>query len=270
MSLLSDHELIAAGREAEVFAWTDGLALRLLREPIADHRLEREVDVMKTVRSMVALAPATERLIEVDGRPGMILERIDGPTLLAMLARLPRPIWGGRLTGHVHARINQLTPPESLPPLKAWIRPRIQDAPLPAEMIARALRLLDLLPRGNYLLHGDLHPANILMPPAGPLVIDWPNATSGPPEADVARTITILQFGAVPDNSPRVVRLFSGLGRRPLIRAYIREYERTQPLDHAALTDWRFVRAIDRVAEAVPNERRQLVAHLERAMSGER
>jgi Ser/Thr protein kinase RdoA (MazF antagonist) len=266
MSSLDGHKLIAGGREAEVFDWADGLALRLLREQNADHRLQREMAVMKTVREMIGLAPATDRLIEIDGRPGMILERIEGPTLLAMLARLPRPFWGGRLTGRIHARINQLTPPDLLPPLKMWLRPRIQTAPLPAATINRALAIVDALPAGNYLLHGDLHPANILMPASGPVVIDWPNAASGPPEADVARTITILRFGALPDDSPLGVRLFSTLGRRPLIHAYLREYERIQPLDRAVLNRWLFVRATDRIAEAVPEERERILAYLEWAM----
>jgi Ser/Thr protein kinase RdoA (MazF antagonist) len=267
MSLIEGHKLIAAGREAEVFDWSDGLALRLLRHQVTDHRLEREMAVMATVREMVALAPATNRLIEIDGRPGMILERIEGPTLLAMLARLPRPLWGGHLTGRIHARINQLTPPDSLPSLKTWLRPRIQSAPLPAPIIDRALAMVEDLPDGNYLLHGDLHPDNILMPATGPIVIDWPNASSGPPEADVARTITILRFGALPEGFPLAVRLFSSLGRRPLIHAYLREYERIQPLDHSVLNSWLFVRATDRIAEAIPTEQACLRAFLERAMS---
>ncbi|HET8523279.1 MAG TPA: phosphotransferase [Thermomicrobiales bacterium] len=269
MSTLGEHKRIAAGREAEVYDWEDGLALRLLRQPSTDHRLQREMAVMTTVREMIALAPAADRLIEVDGRPGMILERVEGPTLLATLARLPRPFWGGRLTGRIHARINQLTPPELLPPLKLWIRPRIETAPVRTPIVDRALAIMEALPRGNYLLHGDLHPDNILMPATGPVVIDWPNASSGPPEADVARTITILRFGTLPNHSPVAVRLFSSLGRRPLIHAYLREYERIQPLDHAVLNRWLFVRAVDRLSEAIPDEQARILIYLERAMNDE-
>ena len=32
----------------------------------------------------------------------------------------------------------------------------------------------------------DLHPANVLLAPAGPVVIDWTNARAGPPELDLA------------------------------------------------------------------------------------
>jgi aminoglycoside phosphotransferase (APT) family kinase protein len=36
------------------------------------------------------------------------------------------------------------------------------------------------------LLHRDLHPDNVLLSPAGPVVIDWPNAGAGEPAFDLA------------------------------------------------------------------------------------
>lgn len=41
------------------------------------------------------------------------------------------------------------------------------------------------------LLHGDFHPANVLLSPQGPVVIDWTNAHAGEPAFDVALTWVI-------------------------------------------------------------------------------
>jgi aminoglycoside phosphotransferase (APT) family kinase protein len=48
--------------------------------------------------------------------------------------------------------------------------------------------------------HLDLHPDNVIMSPAGPVVIDWRNSDVGPPAVDVALTAVILAQVAL---SPR-------------------------------------------------------------------
>lgn len=47
------------------------------------------------------------------------------------------------------------------------------------------------------LLHLDLHPANVVLTSRGPMLIDWTNATDGPPDLDVALTAVILAQAAV-------------------------------------------------------------------------
>lgn len=42
------------------------------------------------------------------------------------------------------------------------------------------------------LLHGDLHPGNVLLGEAGPVLIDWTNASTGVRAADVADTWTLV------------------------------------------------------------------------------
>jgi streptomycin 6-kinase len=46
-------------------------------------------------------------------------------------------------------------------------------------------------------LHLDLHPANVVLTARGPVLIDWTNATDGPPDLDVAQTAVILAQAAV-------------------------------------------------------------------------
>jgi len=44
---------------------------------------------------------------------------------------------------------------------------------------------------GQWLLHLDLHPENVLLSRDGPVVIDWANARAGDPPLDVALTWVI-------------------------------------------------------------------------------
>lgn len=43
------------------------------------------------------------------------------------------------------------------------------------------------------MLHGDLHPANVLMSSTGPVVIDWFDASVGHPVADVVRSSLLIR-----------------------------------------------------------------------------
>jgi streptomycin 6-kinase len=47
------------------------------------------------------------------------------------------------------------------------------------------------------ILHLDLHPDNVMLERRGPVLIDWRNATEGPPEFDVAMSALILAEVAV-------------------------------------------------------------------------
>jgi aminoglycoside phosphotransferase (APT) family kinase protein len=51
---------------------------------------------------------------------------------------------------------------------------------------------------GDRLLHLDLHPDNVILGPAGPVVVDWTNARRGDPALDVALTWVIAATSGGP------------------------------------------------------------------------
>src|SRR4030095_15455198 len=86
-------------------------------------------------------------------------------------------------------------------------------------------RILDGLPAGDRLCHGDFHPGNLLVCADRVSVIDWPNATRGVPEADYARTMLLLEQA---DPLPGTSLLFRGLmaaGRSLFARSFARTYQ---------------------------------------------
>ena len=48
-------------------------------------------------------------------------------------------------------------------------------------------------------VHGDLHPMNVILTDAGPVVIDWEGARVGPRDADVATTWMLIEIGELDD-----------------------------------------------------------------------
>ena len=148
--------LVAAGRDCDVFDLGDGSVLRRRRD---GRSLESEAAVMRHVADHGFPCVVLRR---VDG-PDMVLDRVEGETMADDLIADPtgeRLEGAGRLLADLHSRLHQI------PPLVAH--------------------------RGT-VVHLDLHPQNVIMAEGGPVVIDWTNATDGPPELDLAMTWVILE-----------------------------------------------------------------------------
>ncbi len=258
---------VAEGREAEMFAWGDGKILRLLRNVGAQDRLQREAAAMEAARSRGVRVPAVHSLTTVEGRPGMVMERIEGPDLLALVGRRPWKIfWGGRILGDAHAQLHAASASSRLPALKATLKQCIESYDRLPEQLARfALQLLDELPDGDSLCHGDFHPGNILMAGETPVVIDWTNATQGDPDADVARTLLMFRLAELPPGSPALTRLLALIGRKVMASAYLRAYRRRRAVEPAAVRRWEIPVAAARLADGIEEEATSLVALLEEA-----
>ena len=126
-----------------------------------------------------------------------IMERITGPTMLALLGKRPWTINDQAvLLADIHKKLHEILAPD-------WIR----DAPCGA---------------GTQLLHLDLHPSNIMIGYQGPVVIDWSNAARGHRDADVALTWVLLTAADIP--SGRIKSMMLGSGRSLLIRRFLREF----------------------------------------------
>jgi aminoglycoside phosphotransferase (APT) family kinase protein len=259
---------IAEGREAEIYAWEPGTVLRLFRNAPAAASIEHERVAMEAVRAIVPLVPAVLGVTEVLGRPGIIMERVDGPDLLSVIAKKPWAMWrAGRIAGEVHAQLHLVVAPLSIPSLRERGR-NLPDSPVvPANIAAWAQGEFDAMPDGDRLLHGDFHPGNVLMSAHGPVVIDWPNVTRGNPDADLGRSLLLLRLGEVPPGSPLVIRLGARVARSVIRASYLRAYRRLHEVDLAVVRRWETLRAVDRLHENIPGERDKLLAVIASAVT---
>jgi aminoglycoside phosphotransferase (APT) family kinase protein len=150
------------------------------------------------------------------------------------------------------------TVPE-LPSQRQRLITRIQEATALSPLLKQAvLQMASTLPDDTRLCHGDFHPANVLMTAPGPVIIDWPDATSGHPLADVARTSLLLRVSGIQPGTPR--RWLLAVGRRWLHRRYLSHYFRQSPEARAQLTAWQPVIAAARLHEGIPEEYERLLA----------
>ena len=249
---------IALGRTAEVYDWQEGAILKLYHEWCPPHWAENEVKVARAVVNAGIPTPAALEIVEVDGRRGIVYERVTGISMLQDMNARP---WTGfrhaRSLAGLHAKINGL----SLPGLRSYkddLTTVIRRAPhLSDDLRASVLDLLPALPDDTRLGHGDFHPGNIMLTANGPVIIDWMTACIGSPWADFTRTSLLMLIGAqaAPDQVHPLVRLFIKLFHR----IYARRYLELQPDPRNERENWIAVIAAARLDERIEPETRALV-----------
>jgi aminoglycoside phosphotransferase (APT) family kinase protein len=253
-------ELVGSGREAEVYAWGEGTVLRLLRGEGGREQLEREALALKALAAAGVRAPAPGEIVSLDGRMGMVMERVAGDDLLTQLRAAPwRASAVGRITAEVQAALHGVEAPPGLVELREGLRARLRHPAVPPALGARALATLETLPDGDRICHGDLHPANLIGQGPHPAIIDWTNVTRGDPAGDFARTLVILRAGQLPEGTPALLRAAALVLRRFMVRAFRSRYLAISGTDVSRLGEWVAVQAAARLVEGIDGEAQALL-----------
>lgn len=269
---MAERTLLATGREAEVYLEADGNVLKLYLWPDDVNRAERELSVARTLRAAGHPVPKMLGATTVDRRPGILMERLDGRDLLATLERSPlRVFTAGSTLAAVHVDIHEHPAPSILPDLVGETRRKITKAQLlPAAHRDQVLSLLDRLPQGNAVCHGDFHLGNMLGSWEDVRVIDWGSATRGHYLADVARTELLHRVAVVPPDTSAVFKVMVKVGRGLLVNRYLATYAAHRPIDRALLAEWYVVCAASRLSESIPGEDAALLDIVEKWCDGRR
>jgi hypothetical protein len=183
---------------AEVFAWADGRVLKLDR-PEWNGVAALEAAVLATVTDAGAPAPRPYENIVVDGRHGVVMDRVDGSILSDVLAVAADVEPLAATWTVMHGALNALIV-NGLPNLVASIADGIAASGLEPGLRQELLELLTKIDDGERALcHFDLHPGNVIVGPQGWVIIDWLTASAGPSIADFARTLVLRPPG--PDSA---------------------------------------------------------------------
>ena len=188
-------DLIARGRTSDVYAWGVDSVVKVLRADVPPAWAGLEARHTRAVRSLGLPAPEVRGLVEVDGRQGVIFERIFGLSMWQeMCADTGASSVLAEVLADVHGQILSAGLPDNVTGLVSRMQGKITEATqLPVADRSTASQVVAELPRGAALLHGDLHPGNVLMSVSGPVVIDWFDASIGHPVADVVRSSLLLR-----------------------------------------------------------------------------
>jgi Ser/Thr protein kinase RdoA (MazF antagonist) len=180
---------IGEGAMSDVHVWEPGQVVKLFKPGVPGRIARYEAHMTRAVFNAGGPAPEVLDEVKVEGRRGIILPRLDGPTLRQLLqAGAVTPGEAGTVLATLGLSVHGApTPPEALP-IRTYVEVslRLPDVAVPDTMAKAALALIDRLAPDDRLSHCDLHPSNVIMTAQGPRLIDWTGAKRGGAPMDLA------------------------------------------------------------------------------------
>ena len=183
--------LLARGRAADIYLLDDTRVLKRDRE---GRDAQHEAAAMRHARAHGVPVP---EVFDASGTD-LVMQRVAGRTMTEDLARRPwRVARHARVLADLHEGVHRVPPPRGLP---------------------------SRLDGDIAMVHGDLHPDNVLLGPGGPVVIDWANAGRGRPEDDVAMAWLIIAASDMPGGT--AAQLVARVGRQYFLDRFLAGVDR--------------------------------------------
>jgi uncharacterized protein (TIGR02172 family) len=258
--------LIGVGRTAEVFVWGEDRVLKLYQDWMPAGAIEREFALTRLAYATGLPVPAAEEMVEVEGRLGIVFERIRGTSMLKAFEDQPwKLISISRLLAELHARMHACVLPLDTTSQRQQIEQGLTWANTLSDSEKETnLGILTRLPEGNVLCHGDYHPDNIILSDHGPVIIDWMTGRRGHPLGDVARTALLLQTGGLPPKLSPAMRLLINISRRWIHSVYLNRYLQLHPASRNEIDAWQLPLLAARLfeVEAYPQEKELILRRI--------
>ncbi len=254
-------KIIGQGRTADIFEYEEGKIIKLFKQEFPEDAINQEFLVSKFVHSLGIKIPQPFELTQLDSRFGIVFERMSGTTLLHEMTSKPwlinkqsRKLARLQYELHCHPAHDAV---EELRYQKSVLVDNIQLAPLLTEDEKEQIKsYLKGLPDDNKLCHGDFHPDNVLIG-SNSCIIDWMTGMIGNPAGDVARTVILLSFGTLPNETCRTVKLLISYLRNRIKTAYLKQYLKLTGREFKEIDRWILPVAAARLIECIPDEEKR-------------
>lgn len=229
-------------RSSQIFSWSGNTLLKLFHEDIAQDLIRNEeINTTeafdKGITKVKCYGQAT-----LGGRTGLILEKVDGKTLIALTAAHPALAFRiPRLMAELQIQMHQ-THTDKIRSYRQLVLDALDFEPLSfltEQEKAAAVARISRMPDGDSILHLDYHPDNIMSDGKTATIIDWMTAARGVPAADVAATLYLLNEGEMIPGLNKVLALVLEQVRRHMCRKYYSAYKEKTGLTDAEVAEWR-------------------------------
>ena len=217
---------IGIGRTAELLEMGDGKVLKLFYKNMSSEMAEKEYKINMYINGKIENIPQIYGKIDVDGREGLVFQKIDGIHLSRYMSRnitkIPNVL---KKYSELHCKINQIevdTGNKDIGGINGIIE-AIKNQKCLNELekgtIISFLRITDK----KQLCHGDYHPENVMIDRDNKLwIIDWITASAGNPNFDIARTYYLLRYGQSPEKRSFFIKIIEKLLKVYLGKQYLK------------------------------------------------
>lgn len=185
---------VGEGNTAELYTVSNERIRKIFKTHVPIEMIMKEYLIGKSIEAIDVKTPKIYTLFCSDSERYIEMEYIQGTDFLHDFTVTSSESFIAQLA-ELQLAVHRQTV-KSVPSLYEVIQDKL--VMLPADMKQQGedlfSRVISHPSSSSHLLHGDFHPQNILKTSTNDLVvIDWNDATSGPPIADVARTLLLMR-----------------------------------------------------------------------------
>lgn len=251
-------EMIGSGASGKVYAFGRDKVMKVFNANRDLEHVEREFRNSRAARNAGLPVPEAYEVVRQGECYGVVYQRAHGEQLVQFLLKRPWTVVKmARRFARLHLEVLQVSIPGIRWQISHYMEGIRQSNLLPFSAQRRILPLLCSLPLGEALCHGDFTPANVVVTGRDTMmIVDWPNACSGNPDACVANTA--LKLDSEREDRTRIFILCARLFRK----AYLAECLRLRPGIARDFGKWQIVIAATRLhgSELHPPEKERLLA----------
>ncbi|HMA69260.1 MAG TPA: phosphotransferase [Candidatus Mcinerneyibacterium sp.] len=265
------NEKIGRGNTADIYLYDNKKVLKLFYSNFDKSTIKYEYQISKFAYNNKINTPKPFKVVEVNGRIGIIYEFLPCKPLLETIIKKPWKIFQKiNKIATMHHRINKLEAPGYFKNQKEYLNKNIDKADKLTISEKRAIKnILISLKSGNKVCHGDYHLENILSG-ADEYIIDWMTGISGNPAGDIARSLMILDYGVIPDDASMILKMINKPLRILIKQIYLNKYKEISDINLHEIKKWFLPVAAARLTEAIPeNEKRILLKLIKSSLKTE-
>ena len=163
-------EKIGEGAFSDVHAWAPGQVVKLFKPEVRRRTARYEAHITRAVFEAGGPAQPVLDEVTIDGRLGMVLPRLEGPTLLQRLQVGDITLdAAAEVLARLALSVHQAPTPADALPVRDYMEAslRLSAGSVPDPIATGVLAMIDRLPPDDRLSHCDLHPGNVIMTPDG-------------------------------------------------------------------------------------------------------
>lgn len=273
MELIKTDKILGLGRSSEVYEYGTDKVLKLYYKEHSYETIKWEYDKLSDAKNHSVPVPAVYELIEHDGRFGIIMERVSGESLLEIMAGHIIETGGENTTSNGVSDLIIDSVKRTAHTLYSIHSIKADLMDTSHAIITRAvhhnnhitndekrivLNILNSLPKGDTVCHGDPNPGNILVSGEKTAFIDWMFVGTGNPMYDIAEYIisTRYLFLDPETTNPRIVK-FKEKHSEEMINVFFNEYLKISDLKITGIDKWLIPLLVNRLNGGGTDEYKQ-------------
>lgn len=197
-------KLIGEGKTAEVYEIKNNKIIKLFNKETRKSQIKYEFKINALLSSYDLPIIKPYKIVRCKRRTGIIFDKISGTTMLQNIFDNMYDVKTyAKNLANLHYRIHNITYNIPLEDYQQSLIHNIKNIDLlGCDIKDKIISYTNALPNGNTLCHGDFHPENVLIDNNNYYIIDWATAKKGYYLCDVARTVTILKYAIIEENTP--------------------------------------------------------------------